>query len=67
MKTQTASVARAASFFALLAHAAAAPTTVSASAFAGSQTADIYPPSGSKSGLARKSSRGALLTAGSLG
>ncbi|KAH5056181.1 3-phytase [Parastagonospora nodorum] len=47
MRAQTASIARAASFISLLTHAAAAPpTTVSASGFAGSQTADRYPPSG---------------------
>lgn len=49
MKSQTASVA----FAALIAHAAAAPTTISASAFAGSATADVYPPSGSELDLSR--------------
>jgi hypothetical protein len=46
MKSQTASAAIAA----LIAHAAAAPTTISASAFVGSATADVYPPSGSMLG-----------------
>jgi hypothetical protein len=49
MKSQTTSVARSAGFLALIAHVAAAPTTISASVFAGSATADVYPPSGSKS------------------
>jgi Uma2 family endonuclease len=49
MKSQNHSVARAASLFALIARAVAAPTTVQASGFAGSATADLYPPSGSKS------------------
>jgi hypothetical protein len=48
MKTQGTSVARSAAFLTLVAHAAAAPTTIQASGFAGSATADLYPPSGSE-------------------
>jgi hypothetical protein len=49
MKMQLTPSARAAALLALFARTQAAPTTVSASAFAGSTTADVYPPSGSKS------------------
>jgi hypothetical protein len=55
MKTQNNSIARAASFLALLARVPAAPTTtIQASGFAGSATADRYPPSGSRLNLRRR-------------
>ncbi|KAF1848003.1 phosphoglycerate mutase-like protein [Cucurbitaria berberidis CBS 394.84] len=47
MKMQVTPTTRTAAFLALFAHAAAAaPTTIKASDFAGSATADVYPPSG---------------------
>jgi len=60
MKMHIASGARSAAFAALLAHAGAAPTTLQASAFAGSATADVYPPSGSKSNGASESDHRSL-------
>ena len=49
MKMQLNPTARAAAVLALLAHAGAAPTTIQAANNAGAATADVYPPSGSKS------------------